>query len=71
MKKSKMTAMRANFLHPVGLHKKSVNISEPIAWIDFIFSGTNVALHRALNIFSRNFEKIQEGCYAGQFSLYI
>ena len=35
-------------------HKKSVNISEPVTWIDFIF-GTNVALHRAINIFSKNY----------------
>ena len=54
-----MYAMWANFL-PSMPHKKSVNISEPITVIDFIF-GTNIALHRAINIFSQNFEKIQVG----------
>ena len=57
-----MYAMRANFLPSIP-HKKSVNISEPIMGIDFIF-GTNIALHRAINIFSQNFEKIQVGRYA-------
>ena len=37
-------------------HKKSLNISEPIRWIDFNF-GTNIVLHRAIYILSQILKK--------------
>ena len=46
---------------------KTRNISDPIVWIHFIF-GLNIALHRAINIHIKNFEKIQNGHHAGTFT---
>ena len=46
---------------------KTLNILDPIVRIYFIF-GPNIVLHRAINNFITNFEKIQNGHHAGRFS---
>ena len=64
-----MAAMLANFLRPSRIRKVSIfqNLLRGLT----LFLANNIALHRPINIFSQNFEKIQEGRYEGQFSLYI
>ena len=52
---------------PFTLRMKTLNISEPIWQIYFIFV-MNVALHRAITICIKSFEKIQNGHHAGTFT---